>query len=448
MKHFLLLALVAHGVAAANPAATVVTLDEKELTGTLDTLVDAPGEAPSLLLKGEGNSLTLKQADILEMRLTADTPAAAPGQQAVLTLNNGDAVRGNLGAVSDTEVTLQTSYAGDLTFRRDMIASLRLATQAAVLFTGPVPEQWTFTPSAGAWWLDAGSLRVTAKGQAAASLKYPEKFRLGVDLEWKHDPRRFPRFTLAFLAGDGDTAHTGYQLDCQGEYVDLRNRQGGENAEPIGFAEDVIEFIEKPRVRLELLVDTLSGTISMLVDGRTVGTWKDRTPLPAAAASRLLFLSDTNSQELRASHVTVATWDGNLIAAAAEDPATTMIVSGPTQQLLLGNGDVVQAEHLEVKDGHAKIKTAHGDFRIPTQRIRSFASIKQPGNPPTPKKMRGDVRAWFPDGGSITFRLDALKDGKATGFSQSFGTAEFDLRAFQRIEMNLSNRALLAKRPR
>jgi hypothetical protein len=62
--------------------------------------------------------------------------------------------------------------------------------------------------------------------------------------------------------------------------------------------------------------------------------------------------------------------------------------------------------------------------------------------------MPGDVRAWFPEGGRITFRMDDLKDGKFTGFSQQFGTAEFDISAFERIEMNLGNLELEPQRPK
>ena len=448
MRRFILLALVAHGVAAANPPATVVTIDGKEIPGTLDALIAAPGGPPSLVLTRLDETLTLQQASILELRLKPSAAAPLAGQLAVLTLNHGDSLRGALGTLTDTAVTLHTSFAGELTFRRDMIASLRLVNQTAVLFTGPKPDQWAFSPSTGAWALDGVGLRSKASGQAAATVAYPEKFRIAVDIEWANDPRRFPCFSVVFLADERDNSHTGYALNCQSQYVDLRKRDSGEDAEPIGFSESVIEFVDKLKLRLELLVDTPAGTTTLLVDGRTVDTWKDKAPITPAGASRLLFLSDHNSQELLASRISLSSWDGDLQAVDAEDPSTPLMASGTSQQLLLRNGDIIKADHLLVKDDHAEIRTAHGDIRIPASRVRAFASPKLPGNPPTPKKFLGDVRGWFPDGRHLTFRLDDLKDGKAIGFSQAFGTAVIDLNSFERIEMNLSNRALQARRPR
>lgn len=449
MQKIFLLTVLAHGLAAADPAATLLTLDGKRLAGTPSALVPSPGAAPDWVITTDDQPLTLKQADILEMRMANPiVPETLAGEHALLTFNNGDSVQGHLATVTDSAVTVHTGFAGELTFRRDMIASLRMVTPATVLFTGPAPDQWTFTPSSGAWTLGEGSLSTKVKGEAATTVEYPEKFRLGVDLEWKHDPQRFRGFTVVVLADEQDTSRSGYKLDCTGPWIDLRKLQSGEDAEPLGFSESVVEFVEKLNVRLELLVDTNAGTITMLVDGRTVGTWADKSPITPAGASKLLFLSSHNYQEVRASRIRLSSWDGNLEAVAAEDPAIKLIGSGASQQLLLRNGDVVQAEHLELKNGGANVETVYGDFRIPTSRIRSVASPKLPGNPPTPRKMLGDVRAWFPNGGHLTFRLDQIKDAKATGFSQLFGTAEFDLNSFERIEMNLDNRTLQAQRAR
>jgi len=451
MKQVLLLLVLAPGLAAANPAATLLTVDGKQISGTLTGVVpSATGEAPDLLVTTDEQPLTLKQASLHEMRMA--TPAVPESQaelESVLTLNNGDSVRGELATVTDKEVVLRTSFAGDLAFRRDMVTSLRTVTRPAVLFTGPKPDQWTFTPSTGEAWSHIGNaLRAKAKGQAATTLEYPEKFRLSLDLELKHESAYFRCFTVVFLANDLEDSRSGYALRCQNKYVTLSNRQSGENAEPIGSDGSVLELEEKAKVRLELLVDTHAGTITLVVDGRTVDTWTDRAPITPAGASRLLFLSEEKSQEVRASRISLTSWDGNLAVVASEDLNNIPVAVGPTQQLLLRNGDMVQAEHLEIKDGKASIKSVHGEIRIPTSRIQAFARLKPPGNPPTPKKMLGDVRGWFPNGGYLTFRLDDLKDGTAIGFSHSFGTAPIDLNSFERIELNLGNRSLDAKRPR
>jgi hypothetical protein len=450
-------AILVHAGVHAAPEATLLRVDGTQVTATPTALAPAAapgeaGEAPDWVVTMGGEQLTLKQTDLFELRIANPAAAApAPGQpQALVVFNNGDSLSGELKTVDDTHVTLRTPFAGDLKFRRDMIGSLRMVNQSPLMFSGPAPAQWTFAPSEGAWSLEGDSLisKSKGKGEASATLTYPEKFRLGVDLEWKHDPRRFPRFSVVFLANEAGKGRSGYELFCQERYVDLRKRANGEDAEPIGFAESVVEFIEKSKLRLELLVNTQSGLVMMLVDGRTVETWQDPAPISPNGANLLRFLNDNNSQELRVSRVTLQTWDGDTGAVAAENPADALVADGTGQDLVLRNGDIVRADQLLVSDGIAAAKTIHGDLTIPTSRIRTFAIIRRQGNQPTPKKFLGDVRGWFPGGGHLTFRLDAIKDGKLTGFSQLFGTAEFPIDAFERIELNAGNLRIERLRPK
>ncbi len=56
--------------------------------------------------------------------------------------------------------------------------------------------------------------------------------------------------------------------------------------------------------------------------------------------------------------------------------------------------------------------------------------------------MKGDVRAWWHDGGHVTFQLKAIDGNSVTGYSQSFGEQKFDLNAFSRIEFNIYNEEL------
>ena len=47
------------------------------------------------------------------------------------------------------------------------------------------------------------------------------------------------------------------------------------------------------------------------------------------------------------------------------------------------------------------------------------------------------MRAWFADGGHLTFRLDDLGDESLEGYSQTFGDGRFKMSAFKRIEFNI-----------
>ena len=57
-----------------------------------------------------------------------------------------------------------------------------------------------------------------------------------------------------------------------------------------------------------------------------------------------------------------------------------------------------------------------------------------------PIRRKNDVRAYFPDGGHITFESMGLEDGKFKARSQTFGDAGFSFDAFSRVEFNLYRR--------
>jgi hypothetical protein len=452
MKRFILLALLAHGAAAAAPKATLYFANEENVSGTPTLLVKrADGKAPDIVVESPSftEPVTLAQAKMLEMRFETPPPAPliAGGHYAMLTMNNGDTVRGDLTAMDDTSVTIRTAFAGDLKFRREMVEGLRIVQRPTVLYS-PKPEDWKLEPAEGGWSVQGSHLIADGQGSASTKVEYPERFRLGLDLEWKTGLR----FHILFLTNqEQGEAGGGYDLFCQERYVYLRKREGtgirGQGGF-IGPTANLSDFSEKEKLRLELLVDTRSGFMALMLDGRTMQEWTDPTPTRHTAADRLEF-STEDTQQLRVSRVTLSPWDGNIEALSAEDPAVKLgDVPATSQQIVLRNGDVVVAETLKVADGNVDVKTEHGDIKIPIARMRVLAMPKPPGNPPTPKKMPGDVRAWFPEGGRITFRMDDLKDGKFTGFSQQFGTAEFDISAFERIEMNLGNLELEPQRPK
>jgi len=454
MKRFFLLTLLAHGAAAAAPNATLFFADDQKISGFPSHLQKGPeGQPPEIVWIAPSitEPMVLKQAKMLEMRL--DTPPAqlqGGGHFAQLILNNGDTVRGELTQLDDATVTMRPSFAGELKFRREMVESLRIVQRPTLLYSGPKDRDWKFDPAEGGWSLQGNSLTTSGQGSATTEIKYPERFRLGMDLEWKTGLR----FRILFLCNDkqGEEA-LGYDLTCQDRYVYLRERSGegagirGQGAF-IGPTSNLSDFSEKEKLRLELLVDTRSGYISLLLDGRTIQEWTDPTP-PAADKAHLLGFSNDDGQQLRVSRLTLSPWDGNVEALAAESAAAKVgEASGDLQQVILRNGDAVETETFKVVNGVAELKTKHAEIKLPVDRMRSFSFKKSSGNAPTPKKMLGDVRAWFPEGGRLTFRLDDLKDGKITGYSQQFGTAEFDLSAFERIEMNIGNLELEQYRPK
>ena len=93
------------------------------------------------------------------------------------------------------------------------------------------------------------------------------------------------------------------------------------------------------------------------------------------------------------------------------------------------------ARCVSIVDGMITVKTPFREVKLPVGLLRSVAL--KPVDLERSKRENGDVRAWFPDGSSLVFRLDAVDGENLTGFSQNFGTATFKIAAFNRIEFNI-----------
>ena len=110
----------------------------------------------------------------------------------------------------------------------------------------------------------------------------------------------------------------------------------------------------------------------------------------------------------------------------------------------LANGDSIEGDVLSIENGTITVKTPLGEVRLPVGRLRTIALPKVELEEAI--RRNGDVHAWFPDGGRITFRLDSVGDGTITDSSQNFGTATFKLAAFSRLEFNIYDQDLADKR--
>jgi hypothetical protein len=95
---------------------------------------------------------------------------------------------------------------------------------------------------------------------------------------------------------------------------------------------------------------------------------------------------------------------------------------------------------ISIAEGMITLKTSFDEVKLPVSRLRNI--MLKPASLEEPKRMIGDVRGWFLDGSSLVFRIDQVDADKIRGFSQNFGSAEFNLKAFSRLEFNIYSQKL------
>lgn len=392
--------------------------------------------------------------NVLEVTLPAAQPEFNATHEATLTLMNGDCVRGQVAAVTDDTVTLDTWYAGRLAFRRVMVKEVVIDPRPSLVFSGPTGlDGWAQTAKPGTWTYENGSLRTNASEGIGRELELPEECSIGFDAAW----RGGLMLNFNFFADDvaTDSPSQGYQISCQGSYASIRRQNASMQ---FGDMANIPEFRENEKVRIEVRASRKSGNICLYVNNRCAALWKDPGVAKGKFGNCIQFVP-RGKETLRISKIKVAAWDGVLDESAEEDAAMMGMGMGmggfgiqPNRnnrepkaepktkpaddgRMKLRNGDSIGGEVTSIVDGVITIKTPFAEVKLPVARVRNI--ILKPAPLERPIRRNGDVRVWFSDGSSLVFCLDEMTKDTITGHSQLFGTATFKLAAFNRIEFNI-----------
>jgi hypothetical protein len=132
---------------------------------------------------------------------------------------------------------------------------------------------------------------------------------------------------------------------------------------------------------------------------------------------------------VKISNIKVTKWDGKF-----EDSGSGT-TNGGEDSIQLANEDKVSGRLETIQDGKVKLSSAYAELNIPMERIGQLDMA--PAHSEQAKPDPSDVRAYFPEGGSITMQLTQWDAKGCIGSSPNFGKATFSPDAFARIMFNL-----------
>jgi len=441
-------------IGLAEPPMTAQFENGDILKGTLLSATDNDLALWDSSAFSEPQQLNLKMIREVNVPGTEEIELPPGDHVAVVELTNGDRIQGTLLSVTEEEISIATNFAGEMTFLRKMVDKLDIQDRPELIYSGPKgPGEWKPSVEEG-WSYDNGRLICERNSSTSRDLGEHERIRVAFDVSW-HENARF-RLYIHADHEDLDEVDNCYELVCQSQYAYLRkrtSRNGRTESTTIGTTGGVREFQEREKVRLEFLQDRVSGRIRLILGGRVVADWKEQAPDGKPMGSFMHFLGDTTSK-IEISHIRITTWDGLVDGTWQEAPMGLRVFPGgdqepeeddteaPQEGIFLRNGDHISGDAVGIKDGKVRLKTRFKEFDLPVSRLRTFAlrTAEEADDPELcwkPIRRANDIRAWFPDGGSITFELLDLDEDRIKGKSQTFGSAEFDPKAFNRLEFNL-----------
>jgi hypothetical protein len=210
--------------------------------------------------------------------------------------------------------------------------------------------------------------------------------------------------------------------------VSVQRVQAGAGAANLGQAQ-IPEMAHRNKMHFEIRCNKEDATISLYADGRFVQKWKDSAAGGfVAKGGGIVFFSQVDARALRLSNIRVAEWDGRF------EPDSATNIPPDMDAVFLANRDKVFGKVLSLQPGKATVEAKQTKLDIPLERVTQIRFAK--GGSET-NALPGEVRATFPGGESVVFKLDRWDANEVRGVSRTFGPLAFDPKNIRQIQFNL-----------
>lgn len=369
-----------------------------------------------------------------------------------------DTIIGRIVELTDDSVKLDTWYGGNLSIKRSMISSINMISNAPGNFYGPNSlAEWSQQETKKRWSFYNSTLSTQGDASIGRDVKLTDKSHTHFRLNWE----RSMRFRIQLYSNDAGTDQSSahYEIHFINTYAYLRTHgksaagrafQGGGRGQRLPFD------TSNNTAAFDIFADRKAGMFHIYIDGKYACVLQSSNPNPDNLGTGLTFIAE-KKHPLEVSDITVTPWNGNATLneqAAITPPASKTKDEGddakkapdtedkPSPEaviphtIVLSNGDTVSGKVGKVENDTMQIETKYTPINIPLNRIQSL-SLGNDGEQPIMKN--GDIRAWFHQGGHVTLKLETLKDGKVSGYSQAVGNVSFDLSAFRKIDFQIYN---------
>ena len=370
--------------------------------------------------------IVFKTDQIAQVKLDSHKvdPTAKSAQRVGLT--NGDEFPGNIVSLDDKTLVFDTWYAGRLSIPREMLRRITPLSDAnSAIYEGPTSiEGWTVGHMGGgrSWTFRDGALVGTNYGTIGRDVRLPDMSELEFDAVLRGNSQ----FSIGIYSDRSDSFGNCYMLQLSNGYTELQrySRNGGSN--DLGSTQ-LQNIMRREKTHIELRTNKEKKSIWLLVDDKMVKEWTDPAEFNGGGGN--IIFSCQPGTFVKISNIKVSKWDGKFDDAPAQGQKTA------EDSVQLANEDKVTGQLTSIKEGKMKFSSSYAELNIPLERIVQIdlAAAHGDQSKPTPT----DVRAYFPEGGSVTMQLMQWDAKGCTGSSPNFGTANFSADAFTRILFNL-----------
>ena len=376
--------------------------------------------------------IEVKPENLGGIRFSVAENATATGSESTCQFRfvNGDEIFGNLLALNETELELQTWFGGKFKTPRAMVRSIRFQPKGATpLYEGPTGrEGWQLgrNPNTIGWEYRDGAFIGNSAGTLGRDLKLPDASRIEFDLGWSAPFNLL--FSIYTGVTDGFNYNTSsYMYYITPGYISLQRINAGSGSTTMGRSDPIPTMLLKKKVHLEFRANKEENILEVLVDGKPANQWID-TAGWVGKGSGILFYAQTDGAAVKISNIKVYEWDGKPGAEVA-----TNAVSGE-DQLHLVNRDKVSGKVTGMRDGKLQFASKEASLEIPLARVTQIFFANMVTNPVAPSPW--EIQAMVSGGGTISFALEKWSADKVSGQNKTFGKISLNSRSIRQIRFN------------
>ncbi len=232
---------------------------------------------------------------------------------------------------------------------------------------GDAPKELEVGLAALHWRFENGALVTNSLGSMIGrELKWPSQSDLSFDFAWAS----MPAMDVIVCADKVReyNAMNGYKIRIYQNYAHLYRNSSPDgvsyNATSLGTA--TLRWPSSRKVKIRLLMDKKKATVSMLLDGKLVKTWRD--PNGFIGGGGALGFNPQLAGKMEISSIQLKSWNGQIPSSGNGFSA----VAGRMDQVQFSNGDNLSGSIISIKDDNLSVKTAFAEVPVPLGKVSSI----------------------------------------------------------------------------
>jgi len=373
-------------------------------------------------------------APLDRVRFGRKSVSEARTPQCQIRLSNDDSLRGELASLEGDAMVLKTSYAGNVSLRRSMIAQIWPGKGlSGVVYEGPEDMSgWVIGNSGrmrGTWNVKDGYLLCMSQYPIGREIKdLPDVAEIQIEVSTSG---QYLQMSVGFCAenlqsmGNGNmyflqfSGNSGYLYRCA-------NNSGSRNLGQ-NFQYDNGRGMPLRKATVRIFLNRSKKQIALVLNGQFIRQWTDPDGFPGTGKGLLFQCQD--GMRYKIGNIKVAAWDGRI-----PQSGDTGDSQAATDTMVLANGDKISGKVTSIKGGTVKFETSYAPLDVPMDRITEI-SLGKDGRQKA-RLNKNDIQCQFAGGGTLTLDLVTLDSGQIAGKSENFGDIKLSVSALEGIRFN------------